>query len=60
MLIILIHNDGSGTSELANYDYQVLVNKNVIASGRVENHQRINGWEVLVERVLLEEEKMKQ
>jgi len=34
MLIIKIQNDGTGTVEVGNYRYQVMVNETVIESGK--------------------------
>jgi hypothetical protein len=48
MLIVLIHNDGTGTNESANYDFEVLVNKNSIARGKVAGHNRNHGWKALL------------
>ncbi len=33
MLIVLVHNDGTGTVERANYDYEIRVNDEVIERG---------------------------
>jgi len=54
MLIIKIVNDGTGTVEVGNYRYQVLVNDTVIESGDVKGHVRRAGWRRLV-AMLLEE-----
>jgi hypothetical protein len=51
MLIIKILNDRSGTDESANYNYGVYVNERRIANGRVEGHNRNDGWDVLVRRI---------
>lgn len=51
MLIIKIHNDGSGNNDSANYDYTVFVNKKIIAEGRIERHNRNDGWKKLVARL---------
>lgn len=48
MLLIKFKNDGTGDEILANYDYTVNVNYEVIAEGRLENHVKENGWEFLV------------
>lgn len=52
MLRILIHNDGTGTNENANYDWVVDVNGIEIAKGRVLGHNRGSGWQVLLEELL--------
>jgi hypothetical protein len=54
MLIILCQNDGTGETNMANYYCQVRVNETVIASGRVENHDRATGWRSLIEKVIKE------
>ena len=54
MLTINIRNDGTGTDEAANYTYNVMVNRKVIAIGEVKGHQRMDGWRALVRRVLRE------
>ena len=51
MLILHIRN----TTELApvsDYEYEVLVNTRVIASGAVEGHTRADGWAELVRKVI--------
>lgn len=49
MLIIKIQNDGTGTVEVGNYRYQVMVNETVIESGEVKGHKRIKrGWRGLL------------
>ena len=48
MLIIKIQNDGTGTIEVGNYRYQVMVNDTVIESGVLAAHQRKNGWRALL------------
>ncbi len=54
MLIIKIVNDGTGTVEVGNYRYQVLVNDTVIESGDVKGHYRKKGWRNLVSMLLVE------
>jgi hypothetical protein len=44
MLIIKIHNDGTGTNESANYTYGVFVNDRRIFRGRIIEHNRNHGW----------------
>ena len=48
MLTLKIHNDGTGNKLKGNYDYSVFVNYEKIAEGRVENHNRLSGWEGLI------------
>jgi hypothetical protein len=52
MLRILIHNDLSGTEESANYDVDVLVNAKLIATHRVEGHNRKDGWVKLLKQLV--------
>lgn len=52
MLIIKIQNDGTGTVEVGNYRYQVLINSTVIESGDIKGHRRSSGWRKLVGRLL--------
>ena len=48
MLIITFHNDGTGDTIEGNYDVTVYMNKGIIWKGRIENHNRLSGWEGLV------------
>ena len=48
MLIIKIQNDSTGTVEVGNYRYQVLINQTVIESGEVKGHKRKAGWRGLL------------
>ena len=48
MLIITLHNDGTGDTKTGNYNYEVFINTRRIAKGRVEGHDRSLGWEGLV------------
>jgi hypothetical protein len=57
MLTIQIRNDGTGTNESANYDYTVYVNSTLVASGRIESHNREDGWRKLLQRLVQEEER---
>jgi hypothetical protein len=58
MLIIKIHNDSTGTNESANYNYNGYINKRCIFSGRIEGHDRKQGWIKLLHRlVIIEREK---
>jgi len=59
MLIIKIHNDSTGSNELANYNYDVLVNTSLIASGRIVDHNRTDGWVELVKRLVEKQERLK-
>lgn len=49
----MFHNDGTGTEEDANYEVQVLVNRRLIATSRIEGHNRGDGWVTLVEKLLM-------
>lgn len=59
-LILVFHNDQSAPAPLkddASYNVTVLVGdggprSTLLASGRVEHHQRMDGWEALVQRFL--------
>ena len=57
MLVITIHNDGTGTDEASNYNCKIMVTPTVatlrtIAESRVEGHRRADGWERLVTRMV--------
>ena len=52
MLIIKIHNDGTGSKKSANYNYTVHRNNYRITHGRIEGHNQSDGWEELVARLL--------
>jgi len=52
MLHIKIVNDSTGTQDSANYYYDVYINTKRIASGEIEGHDRSDGWEKLVEKLL--------
>lgn len=57
MLIVRIHNDGTGPPEASNYDWSVEVTitptrVKTIASGRVEGHDRRQDWRALVAKIL--------
>lgn len=53
MLIVLVHNDSTGTEEAANYDVEVRINERTIWTGRVDGHHRANGWPRLLEKIAL-------
>lgn len=48
MLIVLVHNDGTGTDASANYTYEVRVNSEVVEKGRITGHDRSDGWPALL------------
>ena len=52
MLIILIHNDGTGTNENANYTYEVKVNERVLDCGIIKGHKRWHGWRMLLRELV--------
>lgn len=52
MLIITLHNDGTGDVRTGNYDYVVRVNDNVLERGHIEGHLREQGWQQLVSMML--------
>jgi len=54
MLILKIHNDGTGDKLIGNYNYSVFINYDKIAEGRVENHNRLLGWEELIKKLAKE------
>jgi len=51
MLIVLVHNDGTGTEEIANYDYEVRINNEVLEHGHVQGHHRKDGWQALIREI---------
>ncbi len=51
MLIVLVHNDGTGTVERANYDYEIRVNDEVIERGHIQGHHRKDGWQALIREI---------
>ena len=60
MLIIQIHNDGTGTAEIGNYDVEVLITKSptkliTVAAGRVQGHIRSKGWKQLLKQIVEED-----
>jgi hypothetical protein len=61
MLVVQIHNDGTGTELHSNYDWSVSItvrdgNDDVflrkLASGRIEDHDRRQDWRKLVRKVV--------
>lgn len=51
-LLLVIHNDGSGADDAANYNVTVFVNRTPIDVVRVEGHNRKDHWTTLVQRVV--------
>jgi len=56
VLTITILNDQTGTVEIGNYTNRVVVNRDVIAEGRIDGHKRELGWVSLVADVLCKED----
>ncbi len=52
MLIILLHNDGTGNVKRGNYTYEVLLNETKLADGVVKGHNRKSGWQALVRKMV--------
>ena len=48
MLIITFHNDSSGDLAVGNYNVGVYINRTKLYDGRIEGHDRMEGWEKLV------------
>jgi len=48
MLLIQIKNDGTGDMYIGNYDYSVFINAHIVETGRIEAHNRFEGWKELV------------
>lgn len=51
MLAVIFVNDSTGDMDNGNYNYRVMVNKDVIAVGRVEGHNRNTGWQGLIKKL---------
>ena len=49
-LIVVIQNDMTGDAEVGNYNWAVYINNHdhQVAKGRIEGHDRRQGWERLV------------
>lgn len=56
-LIVVLHNLGTHAKHprFGNYEYQVRVNQDVIAEGRLLDHKRSAGWKKLVQQLLDQE-----
>jgi hypothetical protein len=50
MLSVYVQNVKT-VDDVANYDYFVMVNKRMIAAGKIEGHKRSDGWQPLVKRI---------
>lgn len=55
MLEIKVVNDTTGTNEKANYIYMVTVNFECIGTGRIEGHNRNDGWAALLKMIAEQE-----
>lgn len=54
-LIIVFHNDSTGTDNVGNYNVSVYVNQRLIDTARVEGHERKDGWRELVKKLAKKE-----
>lgn len=52
MLMIFIHNDGTGPENHSNYEYEVRVNDETIERGTLKDHDRADGWRALVSQLI--------
>jgi hypothetical protein len=57
VLIVRIHNDGTGDKRIANYDWDVSITASptelvALQRGRIEGHDRTQDWSVLVGKVV--------
>ena len=48
MLHIRLYNDGTGDEDTGHYNYQVNINYDTVGKGRIEGHNRQDGWRILV------------
>ena len=48
MLIVTLHNDGTGSDSSSDYTIQVHVNQRCIWRGQVHGHNRQDGWPKLL------------
>lgn len=54
MLLILIHNDGTGTHEDSHYEAEVRINLRPIWEGYITGHNRSLPWWELVDKIVKE------
>ena len=47
-LIVVFHNDSTGTLKIGNYDVQVYINDDLIGHMELKGHKRKLGWQQLV------------
>ena len=52
MLLIKVHNDGTGNSMIGNYDVEVYINEKRIYNCRLEGHDRSSGWQDLLVKLV--------
>lgn len=52
MSVTIEFHNMTGDAPIADYLVEVSVNRHVIAFGRVDNHNREDGWQTLVRRYL--------
>jgi hypothetical protein len=52
MLIVLVHNDSTGTEESANYNVEVRANYQTLFTTRIEGHNRKHGWVPLLAKIV--------
>ena len=52
MLIIYITNDKTAKEPLGNYVYQVKDHTREVTRGEIKGHNRDDGWQVLVQKLL--------
>lgn len=57
MLVITFYNDNTGDDKIAHYDYFVRKNGELLARGRVENHVRATGWQGLILKFAITQDK---
>jgi hypothetical protein len=58
-LIIELSNDGTGTSEVSNYDYVIKIKGRVLEAGKIRNHITARGWKVLLYHLAMQVNKDK-
>lgn len=51
MLLITLVNDKTGSHAVGNYDCRIFINRTLLATGRVENYDRADGWQGLVKKL---------
>ena len=51
MFIVYVHNDGLGSDVSASYDVEVRINRNPLWRGKVNGHNRKDGWPALLKTI---------